>query len=36
MTERQRRAFVKQHPEVDSWSKFFASKGKPRNAGEQA
>ena len=25
MTERQRRALLKQHPEVDSWSEFFAA-----------
>ena len=25
MTERQRRAFLKRHPDVDSWFKFFAS-----------
>jgi WhiB family transcriptional regulator, redox-sensing transcriptional regulator len=26
MTERQRRALLKQHPEVDSWSAFFAAR----------
>jgi WhiB family transcriptional regulator, redox-sensing transcriptional regulator len=26
MTERQRRALLKQHPEVESWSDFFASR----------
>ena len=26
MTERQRRALLKQHPEVDSWSDFFAAR----------
>jgi WhiB family transcriptional regulator, redox-sensing transcriptional regulator len=26
MTERQRRALLKQHPEVDSWSEFFAAR----------
>jgi WhiB family transcriptional regulator, redox-sensing transcriptional regulator len=36
MTERQRRAFLKQHPGVDSWSEFFASQGKHRNVGEPA
>ena len=28
MTERQRRALVKQHPEVESWSEFFATQRK--------
>jgi WhiB family redox-sensing transcriptional regulator len=36
MTERQRRALVKRHPNVDSWSKFFVSQRKHRNAGEPA
>jgi WhiB family transcriptional regulator, redox-sensing transcriptional regulator len=36
MTERQRRTFLKHHPEVDSWSRFFASQGKHRNVGEPA
>ena len=32
MTERQRRALVKQHPEVHSWSEFFAgAAGDPPN-----
>jgi WhiB family transcriptional regulator, redox-sensing transcriptional regulator len=31
MTERQRRALLKQHPEVDSWSEFFAAQRKHRN-----
>ena len=26
MTERQRRALLKQHPEVESWSEFFAAR----------
>ena len=32
MTERQRRALLKQHPEVVSWSEFFAAQRKHRNA----
>jgi WhiB family redox-sensing transcriptional regulator len=32
MTERQRRALLKRHPEVDSWSDFIAAKRKDRNA----
>jgi WhiB family transcriptional regulator, redox-sensing transcriptional regulator len=32
MTERQRRALLKQHPEVVSWSAFFATQRKYRNA----
>jgi WhiB family transcriptional regulator, redox-sensing transcriptional regulator len=36
MTERQRRALVKRHPNVASWSKFFASQRKHRNVGEPA
>lgn len=32
MTERQRRALLKQHPEVVSWAEFFASQRKHRNA----
>jgi WhiB family transcriptional regulator, redox-sensing transcriptional regulator len=36
MTERQRRAFLKRHPDVDSWSKFFASQRKLHNVGEAA
>ena len=35
-TERQRRALRKQHPQVDSWSGFFAAQGKHRNVGEPA
>ena len=34
MTERQRRAFVKRRPEVDSWSAFFASWAESRTVGE--
>ena len=30
MTERQRRALLKQHPEVESWSEFFAAGRKQR------
>ena len=33
MTERQRRALLKQHPEVVSWSKFFAAQRKHLNTG---
>ena len=36
MTERQRRALLKQHPEVDSWAEFFAAQRKRRNAGNLA
>jgi WhiB family redox-sensing transcriptional regulator len=36
MTERQRRALLKRHPEVDSWSEFFAIQRKHRNASESA
>ncbi len=32
MTERQRRALLKQHPEVVSWAEFFATQRKHRNA----
>ena len=32
MTERQRRVLLKQHPEVVSWSEFFAAQRKHRNA----
>lgn len=32
MTERQRRALLKQHPEVTSWADFLAGEGKQRNA----
>ena len=31
MTERQRRALLKQHPEVSSWSEFFAVQRKHRS-----
>src|ERR1700741_5379571 len=33
MTERQRRALLKQHPEVVSWSEFFTAQRKHRSAG---
>jgi WhiB family redox-sensing transcriptional regulator len=33
MTERQRRALLKQHPEVVSWAEFFATQRKHRSAG---
>ena len=33
MTERQRRALLKQHPEVVSWSEFFAAQRNHRNTG---
>jgi WhiB family transcriptional regulator, redox-sensing transcriptional regulator len=36
MTERQRRALLKQHPEVVSWSEFFAAQRKHRNTDEPA
>jgi WhiB family redox-sensing transcriptional regulator len=32
MTERQRRALLKQHPEVVSWAEFFSSQRKHRSA----
>ena len=32
MTERQRRALLKQHPEVMSWADFFATQRKHRSA----
>ena len=32
MTERQRRALLKQHPEVVSWAEFFATQRKHRSA----
>jgi WhiB family redox-sensing transcriptional regulator len=32
MTERQRRALLKQHPEVNSWAEFFAAKRERRDA----
>lgn len=31
MTERQRRALLKQHPEVSSWAEFFAAQRKHRS-----
>ena len=33
MTERQRRVLLKQHPDVFSWSEFFAAKRQHRNSG---
>ena len=33
MTERQRRALLKQHPEVVSWSEFFSAQRKHRAVG---
>ncbi len=33
MTERQRRALLKQHPEVTSWADYFAAQRKQRTAG---
>jgi WhiB family redox-sensing transcriptional regulator len=33
MTERQRRALLKEHPEVVSWSEFFAARRKHRKTG---
>ncbi|MBN4925377.1 WhiB family transcriptional regulator [Hoyosella rhizosphaerae] len=33
MTERQRRALLKQHPEVESWAEFFASQRTQQSAG---
>jgi WhiB family redox-sensing transcriptional regulator len=33
MTERQRRALLKQHPEVVSWAEYFAAQRKHRGAG---
>jgi WhiB family transcriptional regulator, redox-sensing transcriptional regulator len=36
MTERQRRLLLKQHPEVASWSEFFAARRKHRNTDEPA
>ena len=36
MTERQRRALLKQHPEVDSWAEFFAAQREHRNASQPA
>ena len=36
MTERQRRALLKQHPEVVSWAEFFAVQPNHRNVAEPA
>jgi WhiB family transcriptional regulator, redox-sensing transcriptional regulator len=36
MTERQRRALLKLHPEVDSWAVFFAAQRKHRIVGDPA
>jgi WhiB family redox-sensing transcriptional regulator len=36
MTERQRRALLKQHPEVVSWSEFFAALRKQRDIDQPA
>jgi WhiB family redox-sensing transcriptional regulator len=36
MTERQRRALLKQHPEVTSWADYFAAQRKRRNASQPA
>jgi WhiB family transcriptional regulator, redox-sensing transcriptional regulator len=33
MTERERRALLKQHPDVDSWAEYFAQPVKNRAAG---
>jgi WhiB family redox-sensing transcriptional regulator len=33
LTERQRRALVKEHPEVVSWTEFFAARRKHRKTG---
>jgi WhiB family redox-sensing transcriptional regulator len=33
MTERQRRALLKRHPEVGSWADYFAAQRKQRSAG---
>jgi hypothetical protein len=35
MTERQRRALLKQHPEVVSWAEYFAAQRKHRGAGQR-
>ena len=35
MTERQRRALLKQHPEVASWAEFFAAQREHRIAGHK-
>jgi WhiB family transcriptional regulator, redox-sensing transcriptional regulator len=36
MTERQRRALLARHPEVDSWAEFFAAQRGHRNASQPA
>ncbi|MGE5693661.1 MAG: WhiB family transcriptional regulator [Candidatus Sericytochromatia bacterium] len=36
MTERQRRALRKRHPEVASWADFFAEQHKQRTVGDSA
>lgn len=36
MTERQRRALRKRHPEVVSWAAFFADQHKQQSAGDSA
>lgn len=36
MTERQRRALLKQHPEVTSWAEFFAAQRGHGNASQSA
>lgn len=36
MTERQRRALLKQHPEVNSWAEFFVAQRERRNASHPA
>ena len=36
MTERQRRALLRQHPEVNSWSEFFAARRTRRTSDESA
>ena len=36
MTERQRRALLKKHPEVSSWAEFFSAQRNHGNAGDPA
>jgi WhiB family redox-sensing transcriptional regulator len=36
LTERQRRALLRQHPEVVSWSEYFAARRKRRGTGRPA
>ena len=36
MTERQRRALLKQHPEVTSWAEYFAARREHRSASQPA